>query len=73
MNIFGDKKFGHVLFENHSFLSRLDRLKQLETSFPDACHIWELLWKAFVLVEHVIVTTEMTLTDRETDVRVSHT
>lgn len=28
MNIFGDKKFGHVLLKNHSFLSRLDRLKQ---------------------------------------------
>lgn len=37
----GDKNFGHILFEDHLFIyfffSRLDYLKQLETSFPDAC------------------------------------
>lgn len=39
-NIIGDKNFGHNLFEDYLFiffLWRFDRLKQLETSFPDEC------------------------------------
>jgi len=71
-------KISDIIYYHLSFSCHLARApKQLETSFPKCmyatCRARELLWKALEPVEHVIVMTEMTLTDRETAVRVLHT